>query len=77
MGAGTAPLDYEKRAGILIDAVVVTPWFDTFRMVSDRILQLPDFLASTLMAETDPERMTAILHAARLGIPQDTENSQT
>lgn len=76
--AGLAKLEYQQRAGILVDAdEVKRKWFNTLRMVRDRILQLPDRLMPILVAETDPEKVKATLRAEIIRIIEDAENSDT
>lgn len=70
--AALAQLEYEEKAGILIDAEKVkVTWFNTLRIVRDRILQMPDRLTSILMAETDPLKFKATLDAELRRVLED------
>lgn len=73
--ARLAKLEYEEKVGTLVrsDAVKVT-WFNTLRIVRDRMLQLPDRIAATLMAETDPLKFKANLDAEIRRILEDASN---
>lgn len=52
--ARLAKLEYEEKTGTLVKAdEVKLRWFNTLRIVRDRILQTPDRLAATFAAETD------------------------
>lgn len=62
--ARLAKLEYEEKTGVLVKAdTVKTRWFNTLRIVRDRMLQLPDRWASTLAAEMDPNTIKTMMDA--------------
>ena len=73
--ARLAKLEYEERIGTLVRAdTVKVKWFNTLRIVRDRMLQLPDRIAATLMAESDPLKFKATLDAEIRRILEDASN---
>lgn len=62
--ARLAKLEYEEKIGSLVKAEdVKLQWFNTLRIVRDRVLQAPDRLASILAAETDTNTIKQTLDA--------------
>jgi hypothetical protein len=73
--ARLAKLEYEEKTGKLIDAEKVkTTWFNTLRIVRDRILQIPDRMTAILMAETDPLKFKTTLDAELRRILEDASS---
>jgi hypothetical protein len=60
--ARLAKIDYEERTGRLVskDEIQVAA-FNRFRQFRDQMLNIPDRLAATLAAETDPGKVYEIL----------------
>jgi hypothetical protein len=57
-----AKLEYEERAGKLIDTDdVKAQAFRTFREIRDRMLNIPDRVAAIIAAETEPAKIHEIL----------------
>jgi len=62
--ARLAKLEYEEKTGKLVDAEKVKmQWFNTLRIVRDRILQMPDRLAATFAAEVDTLKIKTTMDA--------------
>lgn len=62
--ARLAKLEYEERTGALVRTEQVKlAWFDLLRVARDRLLNIPDRLADTLAAETEPRRVRELLAA--------------
>lgn len=54
--ARLAKLSYEEKSGALIKTdVVKVAWFNTLRVLRDRILNMPDRMAPIMAAESDPK----------------------
>ena len=62
--ARLAKLEYEEKSGVVVraDAVKVA-WFNTLRVLRDRLTNLPDRLAPILAAEDDPKLVHEMLDA--------------
>ncbi len=62
--ARLAKLEYEEKSGVVVraDAVKVA-WFNTLRVLRDRLTNLPDRLAPILAAEDDPKLVREMLDA--------------
>lgn len=60
--ARLAKLSYEEKSGsvVKIDLVKVA-WFNTLRVLRDRILNMPDRMAPLLSAESDPKAIRDLL----------------
>lgn len=55
-------LSYEEKSGCLIKIdLVKVAWFNTLRVLRDRVLNMPDRLAPVLSAETDPKIIRDLL----------------
>lgn len=62
--ARLAKLEYEEKVGTLVKADdVKLTWFNTLRIIRDRVLQLPDRMAATIAAETDVNKIKADMGA--------------
>lgn len=62
--ARLAKLEYEEKTGTLVKAdEVKLRWFNTLRIVRDRMLQMPDRLAATFAAEMDPLKIKTEMDA--------------
>lgn len=62
--ARLAKLEYEEKVGTLIKAdEVKLMWFNTLRIIRDRVLQIPDRIGSTLAAETDANKIKQTMDA--------------
>lgn len=73
--ARLAKLEYEEKVGTLIKAEEVKmTWFNTLRIIRDRVLQMPDRMASTLAAETDAGLIKATMDAELRRILDDAAN---
>jgi len=74
--ARLAKLEYEEKSGVLVraDAVKIA-WFNTLRVLRDRVLNLPDRLAPILASEADPKRVHEILDAELRQILTDASDA--
>lgn len=73
--ARLAKLEYEEKTGLLVKAETVKlQWFNTLRIVRDRMLQLPDRLASTFAAELDANKIKAAMDSEIRRILDDAAN---
>lgn len=60
--ARLAKLSYEEKSGTLIKVdMVKVAWFNTLRVLRDRILGFPDRMAPVLSAESDPKVIRDLL----------------
>ena len=73
--ARLAKLEYEEKTGLLVKAETVKlQWFNTLRIVRDRMLQLPDRLASTFAEELDANKIKAAMDSEIRRILDDAAN---
>ena len=60
--ARLAKLSYEEKSGSLVKIdMVKVAWFNTLRVLRDRVLNMPDRMAPILSAETDPKVIRELL----------------
>ena len=60
--ARLAKLSYEEKSGSLVKIELVkVAWFNTLRVLRDRLLNMPDRMAPLLSAETDPKAIRDLL----------------
>jgi len=60
--ARLAKLEYEEKSAVLVRAdSVKVAWFNTLRVLRDRVLNLPDRLAPILASEADPRKIGELL----------------
>ena len=60
--ARLAKLSYEEKSGSLVKIdLVKVAWFNTLRVLRDRILNMPDRMAPLLSAEADPKVIRELL----------------
>mgnify|MGYP003385716122 CR=1 FL=1 len=60
--ARLAKLSYEEKSGSLVKVdIVKVAWFNTLRVLRDRVLGLPDRMAPVLSAESDPKVVRDLL----------------
>lgn len=73
--AKLAQLEYEERVGTLISAdKVKQAWFNTLRVIRDRVLQIPDRVGANLAAETNANVIKVMLDAEFRRILDDAAN---
>lgn len=60
--ARLAKLSYEEKSGSLVKIdLIKVAWFNTLRVLRDRILNMPDRMAPLLSAENDPKAIRDLL----------------
>lgn len=73
--ARLAKLEYEEKTGTLVKSDdVKLRWFNTLRIVRDRMLQMPNRLASTFAAELDANKIKTAMDAEIRRILDDAAN---
>lgn len=74
--ARLAKLEYEEKSGVLVRAdSVKVEWFNTLRVLRDRVLNLPDRMAPVLATENDPRKIGEILGAELRQILDDAADA--
>jgi hypothetical protein len=76
--ARLAKLSYEEKSGSLVKIdLIKVAWFNTLRVLRDRILNMPDRMAPLLSAESDPKVIRDLLDKDLRQILSDAADSVT
>ena len=76
--ARLAKLSYEEKSGTLIKVdMVKVAWFNTLRVLRDRILGFPDRMAPVLSAESDPKVIRDLLEKELRQVLTDAADAVT
>lgn len=76
--ARLAKLSYEEKSGSLVKIELVkVAWFNTLRVLRDRLLNMPDRMVPLLSAETDPKTIRDLLDKELRQILTDAADAVT